>query len=263
MRVLSRVLALLVTAAAAVVVPVAAAAPASAALSFQVKGTGGVGLNVRPGASPSGGVLANLPENAWVGVSCQKWGTTVNGTALWDYLPAYRGYASDAYIWTGYDGRHPQLPLCGSSTPTPPPTDQRSRIVSTAWAEVGQGHNPKYGGDPSWEWCSIFATWVWRQAGVPIDSLPFTGNVFYWGQARGLASWGHSGIRPGDVVLYGTGPSTPSTSTHIGVVVEVRSDGALTTVEGNFNNAVSRVGPRFPWQDTGFGPVYGFVRPSA
>lgn len=77
------------------------------------------------------------------------------------------------------------------------------------------------------------------------------------------ASTGTSGIRPGDVALYGTGPQNTQTSTHIGVVVEVRGDGALTTVEGNYNTMVSRVGPRYPWSTTGAGPVYGYVRPSA
>lgn len=81
-------------------------------------------------------------------------------------------------------------------------------------------------------------------------------------QARGLAFWGSVGVRPGDVVLYGTGPANPSTSTHIGVVIEVRGSGQLVTVEGNFDGAVTRVGPRYPWEDWGYGPVYGYVRPS-
>jgi hypothetical protein len=261
-RPLRRALALLVTTAAAVTVPLVTAAPASAAVSARVFGTEGVGLNVRPSPSTSGAVLANVSENTYVSVSCQTTGTTVNGTSVWDYLPAYRGYASDAYLWTGYDGFHPQLPRCGSTTP-PPAGDLRSKIVSTALAEVGNGHVTKYGGDPSWEWCSIFATWVWRQAGVNIDSEPFTGKVFSWGQDRNLAFWGTSGVRPGDVVLYGTGPQNTDTSTHIGVVVEVRSDGALVTVEGNYENRVAKVGPRYPWQPTSVGAVYGYVRPSA
>ena len=262
MRPLRRALALLVTTAAAVTVPLVTAAPASAAVSARVFGTEGVGLNVRTSPSTSGAVLANLPENTSVSVSCQTSGATVNGTVVWDYLPAYRGYASDAYLWTGYDGFHPQLPRCGS-TPPPPATDLRSRIVSSASAEVGNGHLAKYGGDPSWEWCAIFATWVWQQAGVNIGSMPFTGSVFAWGQQRNLAFWGTDGVRPGDVVLYGTGPWNTDTSTHIGVVVEVRGDGALTTVEGNYEDRVSRVGPRSPSATTGAGPVYGYVRPTA
>lgn len=243
----------------AAVAPVVSAAPAHAAIGATVVDTGGVGLNVRPGPSSGSGYLTTLPEGAGVSVSCQAYGDTVLGNNVWDYLPAYGGYASDAYLLTGYDGRHPGLPLCGGA---PPATGLRSRVVSIASAEVGNGHDPKYGGDPSWEWCSVFATWVWRQAGISIPSYPFTGDVFRWGQARGLAFWGSAGVRPGDVVLYGTGPANPSTSTHIGVVIEVRGSGQLVTVEGNFDGAVTRVGPRYPWEDWGYGPVYGYVRPS-
>lgn len=202
---LRRVLALLVTTAAAVTVPLVTAAPASAAISARVFGTEGVGLNVRTGPSTSGGVLTTVPENTSVSVSCQTSGATVNGTSVWDYLPAYRGYASDAYLWTGYDGFHPGLPRCGATTP-PPPTDLRSRIVSVASAEVGNGHLAKYGGDPSWEWCSIFATWVWRQAGVTIPSLPFTGDVFTWVRPTGSRSGARPGSAPGTWCSTAPGP---------------------------------------------------------
>lgn len=262
MRQLRRALALLVVTAAAATVPLVTAAPASAAVSARVFGTDGAGLNVRTSPSPSGAVRANLPENTYVSVSCQTSGTTVNGTAVWDYLPAYGGYASDAYLWTGYDGFHPQLPRCGP-TSTPPPSNLRSSIVSLVSAEVGNGHLTRYGGPPQDEWCSYFATWAWRSAGVDISNYGFTGDVFRWGQDRNLAFWGTDGVRPGDVVLYGTGPQTYLTSTHIGVVTEVRSDGTLVTVEGNFNDAVTRVGPRYPSTNSGYGSVYGYVRPGA
>lgn len=258
MRIFARAVAGLAVTAAATLLPVAAATPAHAAIGATVVDTGGVGLNVRPGPSSGSGYVTTLPEGASVSISCQVWGQDVGGNAVWDYLPAYGGYASDFYLWTGYDGRHPSLPLCGGGPPT---GDLRSRIVSIANGEVGHGHDPKYGGDPSWEWCSVFATWVWRQAGVGIPNYPFTGDVFRWGQARGLATWGSAGVRPGDVVLYGTGPSSPSTSTHIGVVTQVLGSGQLVTVEGNFNDAVTRV-TRYPWEDWGYGPVYGFVRPT-
>ncbi|HEV7653108.1 MAG TPA: WXG100 family type VII secretion target, partial [Actinophytocola sp.] len=42
--------------------------------------------------------------------------------------------------------------------------------------EEGPGNENKYG--PSAAWCSSFATWVWRQSGVDIPSLPFTGDVY-------------------------------------------------------------------------------------
>jgi hypothetical protein len=227
--------------------------------------TGGIGANVRSGPGTGYGVVGGVAEGQSVTVSCQQYGTTVNGNNVWDYLSGQGGYVSDFYVLTGYDGRHPGLPLCGS---TPPPSGVRDGIVAIASAEVGNGHLSKYGGDPSWEWCALFSTWVWRQAGVGIPNYAFTGDVFTWGQARGLAVWDSSGLRRGDVVLYGWGPSDPRTSTHIGVVVQVNSNGTIVTVEGNWNNRVSRVGPFDPrnpsaggWQLPETGPVYGYVRP--
>ncbi len=45
----------------------------------------------------------------------------------------------------------------------------------------GQFCNP-YG--PCEEWCALFATWVWEQAGVPIPSYPFTGSIYDWAAAN-------------------------------------------------------------------------------
>ena len=58
---------------------------------------------------------------------------------------------------------------------------------------------------PCEEWCALFATWVWGQAGVPIPSYPFTGEHLRLGggQHRGAAPDGSP--LPGDAVLYGTG----------------------------------------------------------
>src|SRR5262249_2595463 len=82
----------------------------------------------------------------------------------------------------------------------------------------GQNNQNKYG--PTGFWCSNFATWVWRKAGVNIPILPFTGDVYHWGQEHGLAYGKHSlgDARPGDVLIFGTGPENTTTSTHIGVV---------------------------------------------
>ena len=37
---------------------------------------------------------------------------------------------------------------------------------------------------PCEEWCALFATWVWEQAGVPIPSYPFTGSIYDWAAAN-------------------------------------------------------------------------------
>ncbi|MGH3760672.1 CHAP domain-containing protein [Actinophytocola sp.] len=104
----------------------------------------------------------------------------------------------------------------------------------------GPGNQNKYG--PAAPWCSSFATWAWQKSGVDIGILPFTGDVYHWGQERGLA-YGKDNLdaaRPGDVLLFGTGPSSPETSTHIGIVESVDGD-KVTLIEGNSSDKVQRV----------------------
>ncbi len=121
--------------------------------------------------------------------------------------------------------------------------------------EEGPGDENKYG--PSAAWCSSFATWVWRESGVDIPSLPFTGDVYTWGDERGLAydSSNLSQTRPGDVLLFGTGPESTSTSTHIGIVESVDGD-QVTLIEGNSSDRVQRV-----THSLSSGKFYGGVHP--
>jgi hypothetical protein len=104
----------------------------------------------------------------------------------------------------------------------------------------GPGNQNKYG--PTGPWCANFATWVWKKSGVNIGILPFTGDVYHWGQEHGLAYGKHNldAARPGDVLLFGTGPDSPSTSTHIGIVESVHGDN-VTLIEGNSSDKVQRV----------------------
>ncbi|MFI7673142.1 CHAP domain-containing protein [Actinophytocola sp. NPDC049390] len=118
------------------------------------------------------------------------------------------------------------------------------RILDVARGELGYEEGPgdenKYG--PAAAWCSSFATWVWRESGVDIPSLPFTGDVYTWGQERGLA-YDASDLgqaRPGDVLPFGSGPESTSTSTHVGVVESVDGD-RVTLIEGNSGDRVQRV----------------------
>ncbi|MFD0200988.1 MULTISPECIES: CHAP domain-containing protein [Saccharothrix] len=120
----------------------------------------------------------------------------------------------------------------------------RSRtIISAARRELGTRENPPgsnrnpYG--PTAAWCSSFATAMWRKAGVDIPILPFTGDVFRWGQRHGKAYTSLSAVKPGDVLLFGSGPSSPATSTHIGIVEKV-SGGTVTLIEGNSGDSVRR-----------------------
>lgn len=118
------------------------------------------------------------------------------------------------------------------------------KVTDIARSQLGYREGPnnanKYGPDAAW--CASFATWVWRKSGVDIGILPFTGDVYSWGQERGLA-YGKNNLdsaRPGDVLLFGTGPQSTSTSTHIGIVESVKGD-KVTLIEGNSSDRVQRV----------------------
>ncbi len=116
------------------------------------------------------------------------------------------------------------------------PSGKAQEITRVAATQLGYhegvGNLNKYG--PRAAWCSSFATWVWRKSGVAIPLLPFTGDVYRWGQDKGTA-YGRGELgraRPGDVLLFGSGPQSTATSTHIGVVEKVNGS-TVTLIEGN------------------------------
>jgi CHAP domain len=159
-----------------------------------------------------------------------------------------------------------------TNPPGPSPTSTASAVVSVANSQVnsdpvrGQFCNP-YG--PCEEWCALFATWVWEQAGVPIPSYPFTGSVYAWAAANTAVLPPTAPPVPGDAVLYGTGPSSTATSRHIGLVTQVWPDGAIVTIEGDAGPAptgslaVVINGPYLPSQSATYNgmPVYGYAVP--
>ena len=116
------------------------------------------------------------------------------------------------------------------------------KVVDRARSQLGYHEGPgnqnKYG--PTGYWCSNFATWVWQKSGVDIGILPFTGDVYEWGRDHGLAYHSLEKARPGDVLLFGTGPQSTTTSTHIGIVESVHG-GQVTLIEGNSSDRVQRV----------------------
>ncbi|MEV4052312.1 CHAP domain-containing protein [Amycolatopsis sp. NPDC049688] len=129
--------------------------------------------------------------------------------------------------------------------PTHPVSTKGQEIVHAARKELGTRENPPgsnrnpYG--PTAAWCSSFATAMWRKAGVKIPVLPFSGDVFHWGQRNGHA-YGKNSLheaRPGDVLIFGTGPQNTATSTHIGIVEKVEGH-RVTLIEGNSGDAVRR-----------------------
>jgi hypothetical protein len=159
-----------------------------------------------------------------------------------------------------------------ANPPDPVDSATRSAVVSVAAGQVnadpstGYFCNP-YG--PCEAWCALFATWVWNKAGVPIPSYAFTGDIYGWAAANTAVLPPTAPPLPGDAVLYGTGPSSTSTSVHVGLVAQVWPDGAVVTVEGDAGPAATGSlavvinGPYLPSHSAQYNgvSVYAFARP--
>ena len=148
----------------------------------------------------------------------------------------------------------------------------RSAIVNLAASQIrgdpdpGSWCNP-YG--PCEAWCALFVTWVWGHSGVAIPSLSFVGNIYQWAVTHTsvLPPWARP--RPGDAVLYGTGPANVFTAVHTGIVAQVWPDGAIDTIEGDsgpgpwgqFNVVMN--GPFLPSDSPRYNgePIFGFALP--
>ena len=158
-----------------------------------------------------------------------------------------------------------------ANPPDPVVSATAASIVATAASQVnadpdtGYFCNP-YG--PCEAWCSLFATWVWRQAGVPIPSYAFTGDMYSWAQEYTAVLPPTASPLPGDAVLYGTGPWSTSSSVHVGLVAQVWPDGAIVTIEGDAGPAATGSlaviinGPYLPSLSESYNgmPIYAFAR---
>jgi len=176
-------------------------------------------------------------------------------------------------IGTGYWLLDPDAWPYAFTTPTPEGSfPGSSTIVATAASQVepdpdtGYYCNP-YG--PCEEWCALFATWVWQQAGYAIPSYGFTGNMYEWARDNGTVLPPNATPDPGDVVLYGTGPENANTSVHVGVIMQVWPDGAIDTVDGDSGPgrdgylSVTINGPYLPADSLSYNGVgiYAFAQP--
>ncbi len=145
------------------------------------------------------------------------------------------------------------------------------RIVKIAESQVGQHEQPEGSnctiyGPCKEEWCSLFASWVWQHAGIPLEGptalYGYSGSLYTWTADHGGRVLPATATpSPGDLVFYGHGPSE---SLHVGIVVDVLPDGRIETVEGNYDNHVARVGPFNPAEAVKAGeagPVYGYAQP--
>lgn len=117
-------------------------------------------------------------------------------------------------------------------------------IVTIAEEELAKGFhevrgnncNP-YGEGICEQWCAMFATWVWKKAGIFIRDKMYDEDLRpYWvpdleayAERHGL--WRHSPV-PGAMILF---------ETHVGLVERVLPDGQIYEIGGNQSNAVTRV----------------------
>lgn len=103
------------------------------------------------------------------------------------------------------------------------------------------------GAVPGEPWCAYFASWAAAQAGAPIGAngqgLGSVSEITDWAASTGRLLPSTATPQPGDLILFG--------DRHVGLVESVNADGTLTTVEGNYANAVSRV-TRSPGEATGY-----------
>lgn len=148
------------------------------------------------------------------------------------------------------EGRHrspiriPVPEFTGDTGPGPKSRNKNvDEILRRARKQLGyheRGDNiNKFG--PDLAWCSSFVTSIWRDAGVGIDILPATEDVYFWGKEHGQA-YGKQNldeVQVGDALLFGSGP-TPPGSTHIGIVEKIEGN-QVTLIEGNSDDQVQRV----------------------
>jgi hypothetical protein len=122
------------------------------------------------------------------------------------------------------------------------PSGTRGRIVRTAARQLGYRDSGRYCTKfgPCEPWCALFSTWAWRAARIPIARYPFTGSIYYWAALNTRVLRPGAAPKPGDAVLFGTGPRSIRSSLHVAIVEDVYP-GYLLTIEGNTDHRVVRL----------------------
>ena len=222
-------------------------------------------------ASPDGGGYLIATENGVVlpyGDAQAYGGLSLDPTAtqISAIIPNNQG--------TGYWLLDPQAWSYSFSTATPEPMFPGSSTIADAVASQifpdpdtqGLYCNP-YG--PCEQWCALFATWAWEQAGIPIPRYAFTGDIWGWAAAHGRDLPPTAMPAVGDAALFGTGPQSTSSSKHVAIVTQVWPDDAIMTVGGDAGPgrdgylSTALDGPFLPADSASYNgmPIYGFAQP--
>lgn len=147
---------------------------------------------------------------------------------------------------------------------TPPAGSFAQRMVTIAEGEVGQAEQPPGSNDSAritqyrkavagapgpGPWCAYFASWVARQAGVPLapngQGSGSIDELWSWARQTGHAVAAGSPPQPGDLIVL---------PEHIGIVTAILPNGQLQTVEGNYSDKVSQ-------NTRTVSEALGFIRP--
>lgn len=160
--------------------------------------------------------------------------------------------------------------LAGLLAPMATAATTRSTIVAVARGEIGaseaNGGCLAYGPCRDYDWCAMFATWVWHRAGV--DDVPSSWvarDLGEWGMQHGLfkrrTSTSDGNPLPGDWAIYG--PPDGQTGGHVSVVSAVHADGRISTVDGNVDDRVLErtIDPRTQRAGTDDVLISGYVSP--
>ena len=157
-------------------------------------------------------------------------------------------------------GSEPALPAATTAAqleapPVPDTTGSAGqRALAIAEGQLGQAEQPPGSNDgpaiaayrsatagaaAGEPWCAYFASWVARQAGVPLgdqgQGFGYVGDIWNWAQQTGRAIPNGPGVTPapGDLIVFG--------DHHVGIVENVLPNGSIQTIEGNYSDQVSRV----------------------
>jgi hypothetical protein len=146
-----------------------------------------------------------------------------------------------------------------------------NEIVRIAESQLGTAEHPpgsncqKYG--PCESWCALFVAWVWERAGVPLEGgaaeRAYSGSFYGWVREHGGRDLPPAATpKPGDAVMYG---ASLKEMDHVGIVVRVFPNGEITTIAGNFGDAVTESGPFAPAQAVSVGgqpaEIFAFAEP--
>jgi CHAP domain len=180
-------------------------------------------------------------------------------SALEQAAAGYASPSSSPQSAGGVVGASALSPVDGESQDSP-----GARIVAIAESQLGQAEQPpgsnespaiaEYrtataGAIPGAPWCAYFASWVARQAGVPLgeggQGAGAVSEVWSWAQSTGRAIPNGPGVvpQPGDLIVFG--------DEHVGIVRDVLPNGQIQTIEGNYENKVA-ANVRSPTEATGY-----------